>query len=149
MALRNNPADERQQCGSCATMLPPPATGRPSRYCSPACRQRAYRLRSGSPRNLSAAQPYWATDLAALYLGDAGTVLHRLPDESPHCIVTSPPFFNLRDYQHSDQLGLEPTTTELEGLGSRQRSHRPRSRPARPQIWQAWRDANAAAKDRP
>jgi hypothetical protein len=81
----------------CATMLPPPTTGRPSRYCSPACRQRAYRLRSGPPRNLTAAQPYWATDRAALYLGDAGTVLHGLPDESLHCIVASPPFFNLRD----------------------------------------------------
>jgi DNA modification methylase len=35
--------------------------------------------------------------------------VHGLPDESVHCIVTSPPFFNLRDYQHPDQLGLEPT----------------------------------------
>jgi hypothetical protein len=98
MALRNNPADKRQ-CGNCATMLTPPTTGRPSRCCSPACLQRAYLLRSGSPRNLATAQPYWATDL---YLGDVGTVLHGLPNQSMHCIVTSPPFFNLRESQHPD-----------------------------------------------
>lgn len=28
---------------------------------------------------------------------------------SVHCCVTSPPYYNLRDYQHPDQLGLETT----------------------------------------
>jgi DNA modification methylase len=32
-----------------------------------------------------------------------------LPDESVDLIVTSPPYWNKRDYGHSDQIGLEPT----------------------------------------
>ena len=48
--------------------------------------------------------------------GDArilhGSCLERLrdlPDGSVQCCVTSPPYWGLRDYGHSDQLGLEPT----------------------------------------
>src|SRR5689334_15689330 len=33
----------------------------------------------------------------------------ELPAESVHCVVTSPPYWGLRDYGHPDQLGLEPT----------------------------------------
>lgn len=40
---------------------------------------------------------------AQLYTGDALHVLAALPDESVHCIVTSPPYYALRDY------GVEPT----------------------------------------
>lgn len=32
-----------------------------------------------------------------------------LPDNSVDLIVTSPPYWNKRDYGHSDQIGLEPT----------------------------------------
>lgn len=32
-----------------------------------------------------------------------------LPDDSVDLIVTSPPYWNKRDYGHSDQIGLEPT----------------------------------------
>lgn len=39
--------------------------------------------------------------------GDALTVLRRLPESSVDCIVTSPPYFRLRDYGHVGQLGLE------------------------------------------
>ena len=108
MVLRN-PQPGPQVCRTCTTTLPPAGTGRPASYCSPACRQRAYRRRRGAPRHFSAVDPYWSTERAALYTGDAGTVLRALADASVHCIVTSPPFFNLRDYQHPDQLGLEPT----------------------------------------
>lgn len=31
-----------------------------------------------------------------------------LADESVHCVVTSPPYWELRDYGVSGQLGLEP-----------------------------------------
>jgi DNA modification methylase len=30
-----------------------------------------------------------------------------LPDESVHCVVTSPPYWGLRDYGHQGQIGLE------------------------------------------
>jgi len=42
-------------------------------------------------------------------LGDCRSVLAGLPAESVHTVVTSPPYWGLRDYGVSDQLGLEPT----------------------------------------
>lgn len=41
--------------------------------------------------------------------GDCRTVLPRLGDGSIHCVVTSPPYFGLRDYGVDGQIGLEPT----------------------------------------
>ena len=41
--------------------------------------------------------------------GDALEVLRTLPDEQFQCIVTSPPYFNLRDYGQEGQIGLEET----------------------------------------
>nr|USU32974.1 site-specific DNA-methyltransferase [Methylobacterium sp. OTU13CASTA1] len=41
--------------------------------------------------------------------GDCRTVLATLPDESVHCVVTSPPYFGLRDYGVEGQIGLEDT----------------------------------------
>ena len=41
--------------------------------------------------------------------GDCREVLKDLEDESVHCVVTSPPYFGLRDYGVAGQLGLEPT----------------------------------------
>lgn len=49
----------------------------------------------------------------ALHLGDCLEVMRTLPDASAHCCVTSPPYFGLRDYGHSDQIGLEPTPDEF------------------------------------
>lgn len=39
--------------------------------------------------------------------GDCRQVLALLPDESVHCVVTSPPYFGLRDYGVAGQIGLE------------------------------------------
>jgi DNA modification methylase len=44
-----------------------------------------------------------------LYRGDALEVLQRLPDQHVHCIVCSPPYWGLRDYQVEGQVGLEET----------------------------------------
>jgi len=41
--------------------------------------------------------------------GDALEVLKTLPDESVDCVITSPPYWALRDYGVDGQLGLEPT----------------------------------------
>jgi DNA modification methylase len=35
--------------------------------------------------------------------------LRQLPDESVHCVVSSPPYFGLRDYGVAGQIGLEET----------------------------------------
>lgn len=42
-----------------------------------------------------------------LHNGDALSVLRTLPDASVNCCVTSPPYFNLRDYGHEEQIGME------------------------------------------
>lgn len=40
-------------------------------------------------------------------------VLQRLPSESVQCVVTSPPYWGLRDYNTPDQIGLEPTLPQF------------------------------------
>ena len=44
--------------------------------------------------------------------GDALTILKQLPDELVNCVVTSPPYWSLRDYGVKGQLGLEKTFEE-------------------------------------
>lgn len=44
--------------------------------------------------------------------GDCMDVLKGLPDESVHCIVSSPPYWRQRDYGMAGQLGLESTPEE-------------------------------------
>jgi DNA modification methylase len=41
--------------------------------------------------------------------GDCRALLPTLPAESVQCVVTSPPYWGLRDYGVEGQLGLEPT----------------------------------------
>jgi site-specific DNA-methyltransferase (adenine-specific) len=45
--------------------------------------------------------------LNRILVGDAQEQLRRLPAGSVDCVVTSPPYFRLRNYQHEGQLGLE------------------------------------------
>ncbi len=42
-------------------------------------------------------------------VGDCLDVLSTLPAESVHCVVTSPPYWGLRDYGVGGGIGLEPT----------------------------------------
>jgi site-specific DNA-methyltransferase (adenine-specific) len=61
----------------------------------------------------------YSDDWLTIYQGDARAVLHRMPAESVHCVVTSPPYWGLRDYgtatweggdagcDHRHQLGGE------------------------------------------
>ncbi len=44
-----------------------------------------------------------------LHHGDCLEILRTLPDNSVHCVVTSPPYWGLRDYGHDGQIGLEET----------------------------------------
>mgnify|MGYP003394044010 CR=1 FL=1 len=48
-----------------------------------------------------------------ILIGDARDRLKELPDESVNCVVTSPPYFGLRDYGMPGQIGLEPTPDEF------------------------------------
>jgi DNA modification methylase len=49
----------------------------------------------------------------SLLIGDCRESLRSLPDQSVDCVVTSPPYFGLRDYGHEGQIGLEPTPAEF------------------------------------
>lgn len=52
-------------------------------------------------------------DVPGFAIGDSRDLLRQLPDESVHCVVTSPPYWGLRDYGlGTDQLGLEATPDE-------------------------------------
>ena len=42
-----------------------------------------------------------------LLQGDCREILLTLPAQSVQCVVTSPPYFGLRDYGHAGQIGLE------------------------------------------
>jgi site-specific DNA-methyltransferase (cytosine-N4-specific) len=47
-----------------------------------------------------------------IYCGDSLSILKTLPDNSVSCVMTSPPYWGLRDYGVSGQLGLEKTPDE-------------------------------------
>lgn len=49
---------------------------------------------------------------AKIIQGHVLDVLKTLPVESVHCIITSPPYWKLRDYEIVGQLGLEKTIEE-------------------------------------
>ncbi|EGA5556286.1 site-specific DNA-methyltransferase [Salmonella enterica] len=50
---------------------------------------------------------------STLFEGDALTVLRRLPSGSVRCVVTSPPYWGLRDYGIEEQIGLEGTMPQF------------------------------------
>jgi DNA modification methylase len=47
-----------------------------------------------------------------IHCGDAEDVLKTLKTESVHCIVTSPPYYGLRDYGEAGQIGREDSPEE-------------------------------------
>jgi DNA modification methylase len=52
------------------------------------------------------------TVVISLHCGKAEDVLATMPDGFAQCVVTSPPYFGLRDYGVDGQLGLEATPAE-------------------------------------
>jgi DNA modification methylase len=49
------------------------------------------------------------SDTVDLRVGDRIEIMRHMPAGIFHTCVTSPPYFNLRDYQMSNQIGLEAT----------------------------------------
>lgn len=47
-----------------------------------------------------------------ILVGDCLQRLLGIPDDSVHCVVTSPPYYGLRDYGSEGQIGLEPSPVE-------------------------------------
>jgi DNA modification methylase len=61
--------------------------------------------------------PYFASSDVTIYCADSRTAWERLPEHSADAIVTSPPYFGLRDYGHDGQIGLEESPQDyIEGL---------------------------------
>ncbi len=56
--------------------------------------------------------PYYSDESVTLHHGDALAVLRTLPDQAVDCAVTSPPYYGLRDYGVTGQLGLEASPAE-------------------------------------
>ena len=52
-------------------------------------------------------------DCSCIIEGDAHVVLSRLPDRSVQTVVTSPPYWGLRDYNLPGQIGLEETLPQF------------------------------------
>jgi DNA modification methylase len=52
---------------------------------------------------------YLGTKSWVLYCGDARIAMSDIPNESINCIITSPPYYCLRDYKIEGQIGLEET----------------------------------------
>ncbi|MBC6406478.1 MAG: site-specific DNA-methyltransferase [Rhodospirillales bacterium] len=50
---------------------------------------------------------------SVIFEGDALTLLNRMPNEAVQCIVTSPPYWGLRDYAIPGQIGHEPTLPQF------------------------------------
>lgn len=55
---------------------------------------------------------YYEDDLIALHHGDALAVSATLPSASVQTIITSPPYFGLRDYGEAEQIGAEASLGE-------------------------------------
>ena len=86
---------------------PPPAhPGRVARDVG-AVATRAAAGRGDEPMSI-----YYNDDTVTLHEGNCLTVLPTLPTGSVDCIVTSPPYFGLRDYGHPDQHGLEESPAQ-------------------------------------
>jgi DNA modification methylase len=59
--------------------------------------------------------PAFTTGHVTVYCGDALAVLRELPSDSVDCVVTSPPYWGLRDYGVDGQVGLERTPPRVRG----------------------------------
>ena len=75
---------------------------------NPTARAKAVDARVGSTAP-DARQGTFEIEGSTLFHGDALSVLRVLPARTVRCIVTSPPYWGLRDYGIPDQIGLEQT----------------------------------------
>jgi len=66
--------------------------------------------------------PYYFDKNIVLYLGDSLDVLINLRDESINCVVTSPPYFQLRDYDTGFWLGGDEDCDHIKVSGGTQKS---------------------------
>lgn len=71
------------------------------------------------PRKDKPFQPFWSTsdgETVKLYHGHVLNVLKKLPPQSVHMVVTSPPYWGLRDYGTGTWEGGDPECQHVEGM---------------------------------
>jgi DNA modification methylase len=86
-------------------------------------KRKADLIRLGTEFYLITKQSYWLIITAkgilvhmnsiSLIQGDSLTVIKSLPSNSVHCVITSPPYWGLRNYGVDGQIGLEPSFDEF------------------------------------
>ena len=110
----------RRECPKCGTPMVQWGFGRMERWRCPACyrkRRKTYHRTvevKGAPLDEASfnTEPHLEDRGVTLYHGDCLEVLGRLPDCSVDMAATSPPFYGLRNYGVSGQIGLEETLDE-------------------------------------
>lgn len=65
-------------------------------------------------------EPFLADPDFTLYVGDALEALREMQDDSIHCVVTSPPYWGLRDYGTGEWEGGDRDCDHLEHVGGPQ-----------------------------
>jgi len=81
-----------------------PTTSKPEQLNLEACQRRQQETRwEGTTKT----GRHWE-----VHCGDAKEVLSETPEEAFGCVVTSPPYYSLRDYDVEGQIGLEETVSE-------------------------------------
>lgn len=74
-------------------------------------------------------KPYWTTAdgrAVQLYCGDVREVLAKLPEKSVQMVVTSPPYWGLRDYGTAEWEGGDPQCDHKHGItGDRKEGYSP------------------------
>jgi site-specific DNA-methyltransferase (cytosine-N4-specific) len=63
-------------------------------------------------KNVPIHRSYVSLKRSVLIQGDAADVLTLLPSNSVNCVITSPPYWGMRDYDYNGQIGLEKTLVE-------------------------------------
>jgi len=71
------------------------------------------RLDMDSVKCLKRKKPKMKLPINQIIQGDCIEVMKTWPENSINCVVTSPPYWNLRDYGVDGQLGLEATPEEF------------------------------------